>query len=45
MRKIRVVAVLVAVVAALGIGVGPASAKPYFFKVADSHTVQVVTGR
>ena len=40
MRKLRVVAVLVALVAALGVGVGPASAKPYVF-----HAAQVSTGR
>jgi hypothetical protein len=43
MRKFRIVAVLVAVVAALGIGVGPASAKPYHFK--SQQTVTSVTGR
>jgi hypothetical protein len=40
MRKIRIVAVLIALVAVAGLGAGPASAHPYRFA-----SVQVVSGR
>jgi hypothetical protein len=41
MRTFRIVAVVVAVVAALGVGVGPASAKPYVFRAGQAVTVTV----